>query len=194
MCVGSKRWPLVAILVTFCALGLSITAQGLVARWNGDRLQVAAPGLHFLTGRALERLHNGATVPYNFQLTLTTVPRSYAIDRSLERFDVSYDLWEEKFKVVQARAPHRAASHLAANAAERWCIDQMSVSSTAAPSDKDLWLRLEIRAEDPSQQSPITDSGLSLSSLIEVFSRPSRSQGQEWTSETTPFRLHDLKR
>ncbi|HLJ51052.1 MAG TPA: hypothetical protein VKU01_33825 [Bryobacteraceae bacterium] len=192
MSLGSKRWPLVAMVAAFCALGLSFSAQALVAHWNGDRLQVAAPGLHFLTGRALERLHNGVTVPFNFQLTLTTIPRSFPLERELARFDVSYDVWEERFTVFEARSPRRAASHMTSNQAEVWCVDRMSVAASTAPGDKDLWLRLEIRA-DESSGGTADDSSLSLARLIDIFSRPARSQ-QEWVAETQPFQLRNLKR
>ena len=191
---GSNRWLMLVIAAACCAPVLSLSAQAVTAHWNGDRLQMSSPGLHFLGGRALDRLHNGASVPYNFQLTLTTIPRSYALERALDRFVVSYDLWEEKFSVVEARGMRKSATHLTASAAEAWCIAEMSVPASGVAPDKDLWLRIEIRAEDPSQQSPLTDSGLSLTSLIELFSRPARNNAQEWSAETGPFRLRDLKR
>jgi len=180
-------------MVTFCALGLSFSAQALVAHWNGDRLQVTAPGLHFLTGRALDRLHDGASIPFAFQMTLTTLPRSLPIHRSLDRFIVSYDVWGEKFRVVQSSGLRKAVTNLSANAAEAWCIDQMAVPSAGVPSDRDLWLRLEIRAEDP-VQSVISETGLNITSLIDLFSRRAPSQTQEWNAETQPFRLASLQR
>lgn len=193
MSFGSKRWPMVATTVAFCALGLSFAVEALSPRWNGDRLQVAAPGIHFLTGRALERLHDGADVSFAFQLTLSTIPRSVPLERALDRFIVSYDVWGETFKVVEARPPRRTVTHLAAGAAEAWCIDHMGVPALGAPNDKDLWLRLEIRAE----QAPprlMTDSGLSLRSLIELFNGAAPPATQQWSAETGPFRLHDVKR
>lgn len=190
---GSTRWPILAVIVVSCALGLSFSAQTLVTHWNGDRLQVTAPGLHFLTGKALDRLRNGASVPYAFQMTLTSIPRTLLLQRTFDRFIVSYDVWGETFAVVQTREDRKAISHLAAAAAEAWCVARISVPSAGVPLDKDLWLRLEVRAEEP-VSSPITDSGLSLTSLIEIFSRPPRFQTQEWNSETAPFRLASLKR
>lgn len=180
-------------MVGCCALGLSFSAQALVARWNGDRLQVAAPNLHFLTGKALDRLHNGAAVPYAFQMTLTSIPRSLPLQRTFDRFVVSYDVWGERFSVVESREPRKTVSHLPANAAEAWCIEQMGVSAVGIAADRDLWLHLEIRAEEP-LQSPITDAGLSLTSLIELFSRPPRTLTQEWNAETPSFRLGTLRR
>lgn len=189
---GSTRWPILAMSAVLCALGLSFS-QVLVPHWNGDRLQVTAPGLHFLTGKALDRLHNGAAVPYAFQMTLSSIPRNLPLERTFDRFVVSYDVWGETFAIVEARAGRKSVSHLAAPAAEAWCIEQMAIRSDGAPSDRDLWLHLEIRAEEP-LTSPISDAGLSLTSLIELFSRPPRSQMQEWNAETAPFRLASLKR
>lgn len=194
MRLGSKRWPVVAFAAACSTLGLSYAVQALTPHWSADHLMVTAPNLHFISGKALDRLHNGASVPYAFQLTLTTVPRSIALQRSLDRFVVSYDVWGETFSVVQAREPRRSVSHLAANAAEAWCIARLEVPSEGAPDDRDLWLRLEIRAEEAGSQSPMTDSGLSITSLIELFSRPARSASQEWVAETGPFHLRDLKR
>lgn len=193
MQLGSTRRAILATTVAFCALGLSFSAQTLVPRWDGDRLQVIAPSLHFLTGRALDRLHNGASIPYAFQMTLTTLPRSLPLQRALDRFVVSYDVWGERFKVVQSNVPRRAVANLTASAAETWCVEQMSVPSAGVPADKDLWLRLEVRAEEP-VQSPITDYGLSLTSLIELFSRRAPAQTQEWSAETQPFRLASVRR
>lgn len=192
---GSIRRPILAIAAGCCALGLSFTTQTLAARLVDDRLQVSSLGLHFLTGKMLERLHSGVSVAYGFQLTLSTIPRSIPLERALERFVVSYDVWGETFKVAQTGGLRKSAAYLSANAAEFFCIDQMGVSLSGAPADKDLWLRLDIRAEDSSAQSSVTESGFSLTSLIELFSgRPSRSAVQEWNAETAPFRLNTLKR
>ena len=193
MSFGSKRWLMAATTVAFCAIGLSYAVEALAPRFNGDRLQVAAPGIHFLTGKALERLHDGAPVSFAFQLTLSTIPRSVPLERALERFVISYDVWGETFSVVQAREPRRSVSHLASGAAEAWCIDHMYVPSLGAPSDRDLWLRLEIRAE----QTPpklMTDGGLSIRSLIDIFNGAAPPATQQWSAETGPFRLRDLKR
>ncbi len=190
---SSIRWRAIAMAGIFCALGLSYTIQTLLPRFIGDRLQVSAPGLHFLTGKSLERLHDGASVPYAFQMTLSSIPRGFPLQRTFDRFVVSYDVWGETFAVVEAREASKSVSHLAASTAESWCIEQMGLSSIGVPLDRDLWLRLEVRAEEP-LSSPLTESGLSLTSLIDLFSKPPRSQSQEWIAESAAFRLPNLKR
>lgn len=188
----ATRWALLAITVAGIALALS--PQGLIPRWSGDRLQVTPIGLHFLTGKALDRLHEGAAVPFSFRFSLSASPQPPPLQSSFARFIISYDVWSEKFKVVQqlVGAP-RAVTNLAPNAAEAWCVSQLGLSAINVPIDRDLWMRLDIRAEDPQPRTPISDSGFTLSSLIDIFSRPPRSETQEWNAETAPFRLNSLR-
>ena len=42
-------------------------------------------------------------MPFDFQLTLWVGTRASVFDRTLQRFVVSYDLWEEKFSIVKQR-------------------------------------------------------------------------------------------
>ena len=87
--------------------GLTIGVSGLRAEdplevsFDGDNLRVAAPGLHFLTGKPLARLRDAATVTFLSQLTLSADRDGRVIvKRAPERLVVSYDLWEEKFSVT----------------------------------------------------------------------------------------------
>lgn len=189
---SATRWPILAISVACTALALS--SQGLIARWNGDFLQVTPINLHFLTGKALDRLHDGASVPFAFQLSLYPIPRTVQYQRSLARFIISYDLWTERFKVVQLGATRKAVANLAPGAAEAWCVSQMGLPVAGIRADTDLLLRLDIRAEDSPPRSPVvSETGFSLSSLIKVFSEMPRSAAQEWNAETAPFRLNSLR-
>src|SRR5437879_6581218 len=71
--------------------------ESLTVSFDGDNLRVAAPDLHFLTGKPLERLKDAATVTFLSQLTLFGDAHGTVFKRSVERLVVSYDLWEEKF-------------------------------------------------------------------------------------------------
>ena len=174
---------------------LSVTGEDLTPRWNGTELQVSAPRVHFLTGKPLERLKNGAAVPFDFQLTVTSGARNPALLRAVERFVVSYDLWEEKFTVVQLRNARKSGSHLTASAAEAWCLENLVLSTGGIPADRHLWMRMEIRSAESKQAIPVQDeSGISMAALIDVFSRPIRNSQEHWMLETGPFRLSDLKR
>jgi hypothetical protein len=184
----------VALCTAITLYSLGLASEGLQPRWTGDFLEVASPKLHFLTGRQLDRLRNGAAVPFDFQLTLSAGP-GLLVHRSLERFVVSYDLWEERFSVVRLRNSRRSAAHLTAAAAETWCLDNIAIPSFAVPSDKPFWLKLEIRSAESKQIAPIADEGgVSLATLIELFSHPTRNTQGHWESEAGPFRLSDLRR
>jgi hypothetical protein len=188
----ATRWTLLAIAVACVALALS--PQGLIARLSGDRLQVTPIGLHFLTGKALDRLHDGAAVPFAFRLALSDNPQPPPLQSSFARFTVSYDVWSERFKIVQQSVGTRKfVTNLASNAAEAWCVNQLGLAGVNVPTDRDLWIRLDIRAEDPMPRLPISDAGFTLSSLIDIFSRSPRSETQEWNAETAPFRLNSLR-
>jgi hypothetical protein len=188
----ATRWTLLAIMVACAALALS--PQGLIARWTGDHLQVTPIGLHFLTGKALDRLHDGAAVPFVFRLALFDNPQPPPLQSSLARFIVSYDVWSERFKIVQqSLGARKAVTNLASNAAEAWCVNQMALSVVNVPADRDIWIRLDIRAEDPMPRTPIADAGFSLSAVMDAITRPPRSETQEWNAETAPFRLNSLR-
>lgn len=188
------RTALIAVpVITALSLYSLGLAGSLSPRWSGDFLEVAAPNLHFLTGQQLDRLRNGAAVPFDFQLSLSSGPGTPLLHRSLERFVVSYDLWEERFSVVRLRNFRRSAAHLTATAAETWCLDNIAIPSYSVPADRPLWLKLEIRSAESKQIAPIADEGgVSLATLIELFSHPTRNTQGHWESEAGPFRLNDL--
>ncbi len=184
----------IAALTAFDLLGLGISSAGLSVRSSADELHVAAPRLHFLTGKSLQRLHDGAAVPFDFQLTVAAGSRNNVVARALERFVVSYDVWEEKFSVVRLRDLRKSGSHLSASAAEAWCLDNIFASSTNLPAGQPLRARLEIRAAEQKEPAIMPqDNGISLTALIEVFSRPTRPQQEHWALESAPFRLADLR-
>lgn len=191
-------WVVVAFLSGF---GLAMVAEELIVNLHNDRLEFALSHVHFLsTGKPLEMLHNAAPVPFDFQMTVYSGTRNHVLQQMTDQFVVSYALWEENFKVVKMQSPRRERDHLTAQEAEKWCVDQMSMELPGLPPDTPLWARFEIRAEDGRDGSlfgrgSIGESGLSLTRLIEVFSRPARAQQSHWGPyEAGPFTLADLKR
>jgi hypothetical protein len=174
--------------------------EALVLHLERDRLRVSAPSLRFLAGRPLERLRNGASVAFDFQLAAlagrpNTVPAPRVIERCLERFIISFDLWEERFAISRPGAGGpRGVSHLTSSAAESWCVEALALSTASLRREEPFWVRLELRAEDASDRPPVVgEPGISLARLIEIFSRPSRSQQPAWVVDSGPFRLADLK-
>jgi hypothetical protein len=202
--VRPKPWWF--LLSFFSGFLLAVWAQELVVHRRDQQLHIAAPRLHFINGPSLDRLKNGAAVPFDFHLSLYTDSRTSVLDRALVRFVVSYDLWEEKYSVTKLASSgslrsgaagrsreHRSVSHLTAEAAETWCIDNISVSTGGIDPKRQLWLRLEVRTADPRDSTPlIGETGISISRLIELFSHPPRSGQQRWTVESGPIRLADV--
>lgn len=183
-------WWLVIVLVAVA--WMAAHAQSFGVRWDGKELRVAAPEVHFLSGRVFERLRNGAAVALNIQMSISAGAR--VLRRSAQRFIVSYDLWEERFSVTRTSGERNATSHLTQSAAEEWCLDQTAVSTETIARDHPLTLRVEVRADDPRESdSPGGEPGLSLTALIEVFSRPSRRDEQSWTLQRGPFRLMEVR-
>lgn len=190
-------WLVLGFLFGFlCA----VFAEELIVHWKDDSIQISAPQFHFLAGRALDRLHNGATVPFDFQLSVWVEDRTHLHGRSQERYIVSYDLWEDRFSVVsQVKSPRKSVSRLTAAAAEAWCLDHISVPVSGLGPDEKLWVHLEVRAGEPREASSIFgrgslgESGISLTKLIEIFSRPPHQQQAHWSLEAGPLRLADIK-
>ncbi len=107
----------------------------------------------------MERLLNGVAVPFDFQLTLTGADGNPLLHRSLERFVVSYDLWEERFSVVRLRNLRKSGSHLTAAAAESWCIENIAIPASSVPAGRNLWIKLEIRSAESKPSGTITEEG-----------------------------------
>jgi hypothetical protein len=175
-------------------LAMSASSEDLLVRRLAEQIHVIAPHLHFLTGKSLQRLHDGATVPFDFQLSIAAGLKNNLVGTAVERFSVSYDVWEEKFRVVRLRDFRKSAVGLSANAAEAWCLENLFIPAASVPADKELWARLDIRAADAKEQlSASGETGISIPALIQLLSRPPRPQQDHWTLESTPFHLADLK-
>jgi hypothetical protein len=193
-----KSWWL--ILAFLSGFALAMVTEELILNWHDNRLELAAPHVHFLSGKPLGRLRNAEAVPFDFQVTLWSSNHNHIFARLADRFVVSYSLWEEKFKVVKLTAPRRAVDHLGATAAEAWCLDQMSMDLTGMGDSQPFWVRLEIRAQDAKDaplfgRGSINESGISLTSLIELFSRPAPAQQPHWGPyDAGPLTIEDLKR
>lgn len=193
-----KPWWLI---VSFASGFLfAMWAEDLAVHWRNDEIHVTAPKLHFLSGQALNRLKNGAAVPYDFQLSVWTEQRPSPIGRVAERFVISYDLWEEKYSVTKIRpnAPLReglSISHLSAAAAENWCVDHIAVPAAGLSGTQPFRVKLEVRTVEPKQAAGVmNESGVSLSRLIDVFTHPVRPDQQRWALEAGPFKLDDVRR
>ncbi len=190
------RRALLCWLVPACGTCLSVPlgAEGLEVRLVNGRIRIAAPRLHFVEGKPLERLHNGAPVPFAMQLSLSTDRFATTIGRDIERFILSYDLWEERISVAKLGHPRQSISGLTAAAAETWCVDKMAVAPAGFGQNQPFWVRLEVREEDPdAAASAESEDPMSLARLIDIFSRRTRGEKTRWSAEGGPYRLATLK-
>ncbi len=186
-----------------CACAVAVfaitTGPKLLVHLDSNFLHIAAPGLDFLNGKALERLKDGASVAYIGQLTVTSSPNAVVADvRSVARFALSYDIWDEHFSVTRfGEKPGltRSISHLSARAAQTWCLDNLAVDPAILPADKPFYVQLDLRADDPRDQIGIIgEPGINITRLIEIFSRPVKSNQQRWLLNAGPFTLADLRK
>ena len=174
-------------------LGWSMAARRLLIRREGpNNLRVAAPQVRFLTGKPLEQLKNGASVSFALQVSITSSESaSNYLGRMFDRFVVSYDLWEEKFKATKPGPPLREASRLSVPACEAWCLDELMLIPASLTASRQFWIKLELRVEDPKEWATIVGDGINLGRLVELFSRPPRVT-QSWTETAGPLKLQDL--
>src|SRR3954465_3533588 len=190
--ISRRSWLLAGLAIPLSRLR---AAAPLVVSFDGDNLRVAAPDLHFLTGTALERLKDAATVTFLSQVTLFSDAHGTVFKRSAERLVVSYDLWEEKFSVTIPGGSKRRLPNVSAAEAESWCLENLAISAMGLERNRPFWLRFELRTGDGRELASIVgDSGVSLSGLIDLFSRKPGAGEPSWTRTVGPHRLEELPR
>lgn len=168
---------------------------GLAVRQDDGVLRVAAPHLRFLEGKTLRRLQDGAGLVFSLQLSLSTDQFRTVSRRQVERFVVSFDLWEEKFAVARLGAAKQQASHLSREGAERWMFEHAGVPLHGLTADAAHWVRAELRADDPRETGGfLLDPAVTLTRLVEWFGRAQRGETERWTLENGPFRPAELQR
>jgi len=195
----TRRWWLLASMSAPFAAALG--AQQLELRLeSGNLIRVSVPGFQFLSGKRLERLKYGSSVSFLGQLSISTDNNQTVQARELTRFALSYDIWEERFsamrfRLTQVEEAARKSSPLSEAAVQNWCLDNLMIDVSRIPLDQQIWVRLELRAEDARDTGGlIGEPGISISRLIDLFSRPARPLQDRWQLDAGPFRLMDLKR
>jgi hypothetical protein len=159
----------------------------------GDVLHIKGRQFQFIQGEAVGRLKDGHPVRFDFELTVLTKPDGSALTRDRQSFNLSYDLWEERFAVTRAGNPARSISHLTLADAEAWCLEQLVLPLDILRNmlaGRPFWLRLDYRVQDPDDaSSQDADTTLTLRRIIDMLSRR-RKAGQAGDSVTAgPFRL-----
>jgi hypothetical protein len=186
----SPRWCVLIGLVLFAAPRLG--AQTLTVRAAADTLHVRASGLGFIAGSVLDRLQDGRSVRVDFELTVLEKPNGATIARAQQSFNLSFDLWEQRFAVTRLGPMPRSISHLSARAAEDWCLDNVTVplaSLGRTPRDTPFWVRVNYRLQERDATSAPDDATFTLQTLIDVLSRRREDQDRAKSIEAGPFRL-----
>ena len=178
-------------------IGAKLLAQtkSLIVEHYGDHLQVAAPQKHFIEGQALEKLHNGSTVTFVLSLAVIADKSKTPTLLLQEHFLISFDLWEEKYSVVQTGPDGRTASRLTAEMTEAWCLENMPIPLQTVPEQQSFMIRLECSIDESENESGKKgNSNLTLAGLIDIFSLKREAEPLKWEAAAGPLHLDDLKR
>jgi hypothetical protein len=160
---------------------------------EADALLVTAPGFGFIEGQVLDRLRDGRSVRLELELLVLAREGGPAVVERRQSFELSFDLWEERFAVTRVGTPARTVSHLTSRAAEAWCIRSLAVPLRELGRlgrDAPLWIRLARRV-----QTPVVDSRgesgptSTLEKLIDLLGRRRDAGNLEKSMEAGPFRL-----
>ena len=191
--ISRRSWLLAGLAIP---LFRARAASNLSATYDGDLLYPVAPSLHFLTGKVLDRLRDSADIQvFVSQLTLVLRRRQHAGKARRARFVVSYAIWEEKFKVAIPGSAARSAEGLSAAQAEAWCLENLAISASGLAPDKPFRMRFELRSVPPRDLSRVMgDMGISLTGMIEIFSRKAGGDEFNRTLETDWLVLRNLPR
>jgi hypothetical protein len=188
--ISRRSWLLAGLVISLSRAW----AESLSVVFDGDNLRPMVPNLHFLSGKALDRLKDARTVAFVSQLTLLGEDRITVFRRTPQRFYVSYAIWDEKFKVTMPGATPESSMWPTAEQAENWCVENLAISALGMAPDRPYWLRFELRTADSKDLSRVwSDTGISVSSLIEMFGRRPEPNEPHWMMEKR-LRLMDLRR
>ncbi len=175
----------------------SAAGQPLAPRLDDGHIGIHRPAIQFLTGKPLEKLKNGQSVSFDFQLQLFDGPKP--LGRSLRRFVLSYDLWEESYSAVMlsqtgSRQPVDTVSHLKADAIAGWCFSRILLPFPPQPVLRPLTLQMEIRSSSGKLPNPLRpQGGIDLGVLVEIFSRPPEAREFRYVATSEPFELAGLR-
>lgn len=180
---------IVAIVVDLVWLG----AQSVTLTRVNETLHVRAPEFRFLQGRVLTQLRDGRTARLDVRLELLGRANGPVLAQTEQAFNVSFDLWEERFAVTRLGQPARSVSHLTSTAAEAWCLENVTIAASAIQADRRnaVWMRLVLKARDdaPARQTD-EESGFSIRILIDALGRRDARDAPPVVLEAGPFNVN----
>ena len=156
-------------------------------------LHVRAPEFRFLQGRTLTQLRDGRTARLDVRLELLGKANGPVLAQVEQAFDVSFDLWEERFAVTRIGKPARSVSHLTSTAAEAWCLENVTIPASAIQPDRRgaVWMRLVLKARDdaPARQTD-EEGGFSIRIMIDALGRRAEREAAPLVLEAGPFNVN----
>jgi len=180
---------IIAVVVDLVWLG----AQSVTVTRVNDTLHVRAPEFRFLQGRTLTQLRDGRTARLDVRLELLGRANGPVLAQVEQAFNVSFDLWEERFAVTRLGQPARSVSHLTSTAAEAWCLENVTIPSSAIQADRRgaVWMRLVLKARDdaPARQTD-EEGGFSIRIMIDALGRRAEREAAPLVLEAGPFNLN----
>ena len=188
---GGRR---LALVLALAAWPIALHAQSITVRAAGDMLHLRASGLGLIEARVADHLRDGRAVRVDFAVAILEKAGGRLIAQVTQSFNLSFDIWEQRYAVTKLGATPRSVSHLTARDAESWCVDNVTVPLSAMGRigrDMPFWVRLEFRVPDPMPVANADDdSTFTLGRLINVLSRRRQDQEAGRAIEGGPFRLN----
>jgi hypothetical protein len=167
-----------------------LAEQAMTFTTAGGMLRVIAPAVDVIEGVVLDRLRDGRSVRLDFELAVLAQPTGPPVAQTRQSFNISFDLWEERFAVTLVATPARSVSHLTRKAGEAWCFENLTIPLTALSrfgGSAPFWLRLSYQV--PDAKTATDDETFTLEKLIDVFGRKRRDSQLGKSVEAGPFRL-----
>lgn len=185
-----RSWLLAGLALPLFRLRAAVNFS---VTYDGDSLYPVAPDLHFLTPKVVKALRDSAdTQAFISRLTIFGV-NDATIRQVPARLVVSYSIWEETFKVAIPGIGSQEG--LSAAQAESWCLENLAINASGLDPTQPFRVRFELRPVPRADLNRVLgDSGISLLTMIDIFSRKAGAGVETWTRETGWLRLIDLPR
>ena len=148
--ISRRSWLLAGLAIPL--FRARAAGAALDVTFDGDNLHVAAPGLHFLTGKPLERLKNGDTVTFLSQLTLFSDEHGTVFRRAAGA--VGGELRPVGREVLgdhPGRVPGRSASLHGCGKRRPGAMENLAISALGLAPERPFWLRFELRDHGPAR-------------------------------------------
>jgi hypothetical protein len=183
------RVPAMLLVVWTAALG---AVQAVTLKRDGPLLRTRPQSLSFIEGDALNRLRDGRALQFEFTVAALASANGDAVAQARETFNISFDLWEERFAVTRLVPPRRSVSHLRAREAEAWCLDHLALSlSDLARLGRNgqFWIRVVYEVRDPSAGQSQREETYTLRRLIDYLSQRRQANEPRRSIEAGPYRV-----